>query len=97
MVVALRAALFKARSTGPKNLHRVASEVWRGLGIEVVRSAAELKLSRISVMRGDFTAAEVRRGKGRASWYERRHYRARRDGFARAQHFNQAGARRNHK
>ena len=75
----------------------IASEVWRGLGIEVVRSAAELKLSRISVMRGDFTAAEVRRGKGRASWYERRHYRARRDGFARAQHFNQAGARRNHK
>ena len=74
----------------------IASEVWRGLGIEAVRSAAELKLSRISMMRGDFDGAEVRRGKGRATWWERRHYRARREGFARAQHFNQAGARRNH-
>ena len=74
----------------------IASEVWRGLGIEAVRSAAELKLNRISVMRGDFNAADIRRGKGRASWWERRHYRARREGFARAQHFNQAGARRNH-
>ena len=75
----------------------IASEVWRGLGIEVVRSAAQLKLDRVSVMRGDFGAAEVRRSKGRASWWERRNYRGRREGFARAQHFNEGGARRNHK
>ena len=30
-----------------------------------MRSAAELKLNRISVMRGDFNAADIRRGKGR--------------------------------
>ena len=75
----------------------IASEMWRGLGIEVVRSVAQLKLDRISVMRGDFGAAEVRRGKGRASWWERRFYRARREGFAREQHFNEGGSRRNHK
>ena len=64
-----------------------------------MRSAAQLKLDRmhISVMRGDFGTAEVRRSKGRASWWERRNYRARREGFARAQHFNEGGARRNHK
>ena len=48
-------------------------------------------------MRGDFGAAEGRRSKGRASWWERRNYRGRREGFARAQHFNEGGARRNHK
>ena len=68
-----------------------------GIGIEVVRSVAQLKLDRISVMRGDFDAAEVRRSKGRASWWERRNYRARREGYARAQHFNEGGSRRNHK
>jgi hypothetical protein len=74
----------------------IASNMWRGIGIEVVRSAAQLKLDRISVMRGDFDAAEVRRSKGRASWRERRAYRCRREGFARAQHFNEGGARRSY-
>ena len=74
----------------------ILGEITRGLGIEVARSVASLKLERIAIMRGDLGAAEVRRGKGRASWREKRNYRARREGFARAQHFNEGGARRAH-
>ena len=75
----------------------ILGSITRGLGIEVVRSAARLKLDRIAHMRGDAGAAQARRSEGRASWWEQRNYRARREGFARAQHFNEGGARRAHR
>ena len=74
----------------------ILHEIKLGVGIEAVRSIAQLKLDRIAVMRGDLEAAEVRRGRGRATWHQQRRYRARRDGFARAQHFNEGGVHRNH-
>ena len=36
-------------------------------------------------------STEVRRGRGRATWLQKRCYQARREGFARAQHLNEGG------
>ena len=75
----------------------IIAEVRRAVGIEAARSAATLVMERVVAMRGDLGAAAARRAKGRASWGERRNYRARMQGFARAQHFNQGGSRRSHR